>query len=41
MATGTRYTYTDTVTSKRAIGDVIHMIDWKESAAAAPLRVRS
>lgn len=31
MATGTRYTYTDTVTSKRAIGDVIHMIDWKEA----------
>lgn len=31
MATGTRYSYTDTGNSKRAISDVVHMIDWKEA----------
>lgn len=31
MATGTRYSYTDTGNTKRAISDVILMIDWKES----------
>lgn len=31
MATGTRYSYTDTGNTKRAISDVVHMIDWKEA----------
>lgn len=31
MATGTRYSYTDTTSGKRAISDVVHMIDWKEA----------
>jgi hypothetical protein len=31
MATGTRYSYTDTTSNKRAISDVVHMIDWKEA----------
>ena len=31
MATGTRYSYTDGTSGKRAISDVIHMIDWKEA----------
>jgi hypothetical protein len=31
MATGTRYSYTDTGNTKRAISDVIEMIDWTEA----------
>ena len=31
MATGTRYSYTDTGNTKRAIGDVIHLLDWREA----------
>jgi len=31
MATGTRYSYTDTGNTKRAISDVVHLIDWKEA----------
>ncbi len=31
MATGMRSTITDTVSNKRAVSDVIHMIDWKEA----------
>lgn len=31
MATGTRYSYTDTGITKRAISDVVYMIDWVEA----------
>ncbi len=31
MATGTRYSYTDTGITKRSIGDAIFMIDWQEA----------
>lgn len=31
MATGARYSYTDTGITKRAISDVVNMIDWQEA----------